>query len=126
MTFLHTILVLILSLFFLAAVFAAIVKGRIRARYALLWFGIGILALFSPLLYAFCEYLFAVWHFPTPSVMLLLCAVVALALICLQLTTVASRSFREQKNLAQHCALLEQRLEVLESMPHKNNQGGSK
>jgi hypothetical protein len=48
--------------------------------------------------------------------MLLLCAVVVLALVCLQLTAAASTAWRERKNLTQHTALLERRIDSLEQV----------
>ena len=120
MTFLHSIFILLLSLLFLAAVFIAVIKGRLRVKYTLLWFGIGIMALLSPVLYTLCLYLHKEWLFPTPSILLLLSAVIILSLICLQLTAAISTAWRDRKNLAQHHALLEQRLEALEDMLYKD------
>jgi MFS family permease len=110
-----------LSLLFLTAVLYAVIRGRLRTRYTLLWFAIGALALISPALYALCLYLHEAWSFPTPSILLLVLAVAMLALICLQLTVVVSRAWRERKNLAQHNALLEHRLEALENMLRKSD-----
>jgi len=121
MTFQHIILILALSLIFLAAVFQAIIRGRLRVKYALLWLCISILALLSPLLYDLCLYWHEVWAFPTPSVLLLIFAVISLALIGLQLTAAASEAWRERKNLAQHTALMERRLEALENTLPKND-----
>ncbi|MDR0476890.1 MAG: DUF2304 domain-containing protein [Desulfobulbaceae bacterium] len=125
MTLQHIVLIWALSLIFLVAVLRAVIKGRLRVRYTLLWFGIGIMALLSPLLYALCLYLHETWSFPTPSILLLVFAVVILARICLQLTVVVSVAWRERKNLAQSNALLEQRLEVVENMLRKSDRGVS-
>ena len=120
MTLQHIVLILALGIIFLAVVFYAVVKGKLRVRYTLLWFGIGIMALLSPALYALCRYLHIAWSFPTPSVLLLVLAVFTLSLICLQLTVVVSSAWRERKNLAQEQALLEQRVRELEREVNKS------
>jgi len=122
MTLQHSILIWVLSLLFLAAVLYAVIRGRLRVRYTLLWFGVGAVALLSPALYALCLYLHVTWHFPTPSILLLIFAVILLALVCLQQTVVVSRAWHERKNLAQHIAMLEHRLEGLERAAVKDDQ----
>ena len=121
----HILLIIILSIVFIAAVFRALVKGKLRVRYTMLWFGIGIMALASPALYILFQYLHEVWSFPTPSILLLVFAVVILSLICLQLTVAVSLAWRERKNLAQRNALMEQRIETLEKTLLKTEQGNS-
>jgi hypothetical protein len=120
MSILHTILIFILSSIFLTAVLFTIIKGKMRVRYSLLWLSIGVMAFCMPVLYRLSQYLHNIWYFPTPSVLLLMLAVVALALICLQITTVISGAWRERKNLAQHIALLERRIDSLEQTELKS------
>ena len=120
MTLLHIVLISVLSILFLAAALHAVIKGRLRVRYTLLWFGIGFMALLSPVLYALCLYLYEKWSFPTPSILLLVFAVAILSFICLQLTAVVSVAWRERKNLAQNMALLEQRIRELEGEINKS------
>jgi ABC-type transport system involved in multi-copper enzyme maturation permease subunit len=107
MTAVHIVLTTLLSLGFIVFVFYVITRGVLHARYAILWLCIGFTGLFSPFFYYLGVVLREWFLFPTPSIFLLMGAILLLSLICLQLTVAASRARRERKNLAQRLALLE-------------------
>jgi hypothetical protein len=115
MKFSHEIITVILSLIFLVTVLLCIARGRMRARYAIIWVFIGLLALFAPLLYNAAVFLHPRLDLPTPTTLLLIGAIFLLALVCIQFTLSLSRAWMERKNLSQAIAILEQRVRELES-----------
>lgn len=110
MTLFHSLLVMGLSLLFIVLTLAFIIKGGLRIKYALIWLVIGCAAFFSPFFYMLAAWLHVRFNFPSPTIQLLMGAILLLALVCLQLTASISRAHRERRILAQQLALLAEKV----------------
>lgn len=115
MTLTHAIVAICLSLIFLFFTLRIIATGYLHIKYALIYLGIGFLAFLSPLLYGLATILHVDCDFPSPSSQLFMGAIFLLYLICLLLTSAISRAKRERISLAREIALLESRINDLET-----------
>ncbi|MFH1776660.1 MAG: DUF2304 domain-containing protein [Candidatus Omnitrophota bacterium] len=112
MTMVQKILILILSVFVLAATVELIRRRKLREEYALLWLLTGavilVFAIFPQLLYLISR-LLGLHHLTT----MLLISFLFLLCIVLHFSTVISKLTDRETELAQQLALLEQKLKEL-------------
>jgi hypothetical protein len=90
-------------------------RKRLDEKHALLWLVTGLVMLFAPIISKGVDALSYKLGFFYPPSFVFLVAFFALSLISLQHSVLASRLSKNNKQLAQRFALLEQRLREIES-----------
>lgn len=109
------IVVTALAVFFILLILELIRRHRMRERYSLLWFFIGLGAISVPLLYALYARMARLLGFVEVNNLFFFLSIIALFLLCLQFSIALSSSFNRTKVLVQCLGLLENRLRQLES-----------
>jgi len=109
------IVVTVLVVFFISLILELIRRHRLRERYSLLWFLIGLGAISVPLLYALYARAARLLGFVEVNNLFFFLSIIALFLLCLQFSIALSSSFNRTKVLVQQLGLLENRIRQLES-----------
>lgn len=109
------LLIALVSLAIVLTIVMLVRRKRLDERHALLWLATGIVILFAPILSKVVDSLSYKLGFFYPPSFVFLVAFFALCLISLQHAVIASRLSKQNKQLAQRYALLEQRLVEIES-----------
>ena len=114
------IVVTVLVVFFISLILELIRRHRLRERYSMLWFLIGLGAISVPLLYALYAGAARLLGFVEVNNLFFFLSIIALFLLCLQFSIALSSSFGRMRVLVQRLGLLENRIRQLESqLPSK-------
>ena len=109
------IAIIIVCIVFLAAVSRQVAHGKLLLKYSLLWMTLAVASIVAAL---FPDPLFTISNalgFEAPSNFIFFTALFFLLAICLSLSIIVSKQATRIKNLVQQEALIEKRLEALES-----------
>ena len=114
MDFLYPIL-LVGDLVFLLLIFLFVKHGKLSVRYSLAWFGLGGVLLVFAAFPVVAKMLRAVLRFEVVANMVFTLLFCFVLLVLLILSAAASTQTEQIKRMAQHSAMLEERVRLLES-----------
>ena len=109
------VVVTVLVVFFISLILELIRRHRLRERYSMLWFLIGLGAISVPLLYALYARAARLLGFVEVNNLFFFLSIIALFLLCLQFSIALSTSYNRGKTLVQQLGLLENRIRQLEA-----------
>lgn len=89
---------------------------KLRERYAIMWFVLGVVLLFLALFPRVLVYLAEATGFELPSNFVFFCAIVVLIGVCLQLSSALGHAEERMRTLTEATALVEERVRELETM----------
>jgi hypothetical protein len=108
------IMIALVSLLVLLTIISLVRQKRLDEKYALLWLAAGIVMMVAPLATSTIDALSIMLGFHYAPAFVFLIAFLGLCLINLQFSVVISRLSKNNKNLAQRLAIMEQRLKQVE------------
>lgn len=114
MTTVQTVVVTIASLGILALVLGLIRHHLLREKYATAWILVSVLLCSMPWLFDYYVLFASAIGFVDSTTFFLCMAVVILIALVLQCTLALTAAFRQRRAMAQHIAILEKRLSLLE------------